>query len=127
MTSQPLDRRKVARLTIPWQHFTRPGLELRPVRLLDLSSMGVRIEHAEPLHEGVVCYVDLPPALGRASLTARVVWTRLHKAEQTFEGDKHRYYQSGLVFVGLTPEQQAKLANALRLLELPEGPVRLCG
>jgi hypothetical protein len=120
MTSETPDRRCVARLTIPWQHFTRPGLELRPVRLLDLSSLGVRIEHAEPLHEGVVCYADLPPALGRASLTARVVWTKLHKAEQTFEGDKHRYYQSGLVFVGLTPEQQQKLAVALQTLKASE-------
>ena len=117
MTVQSPDRRRVARLTIPWQRFTRPGLELRPVRLLDLSSMGVRIEHAEPLHEGVVCYVDLPPDLGRATLTGRVVWTKLHKGEQTHEGESRVSYQSGLAFVGLTSEQQAKLADALQILQ----------
>jgi len=113
---ETLDRRRVARITVPWQQFTRPSLELRLVRLLDLSSEGARIEHPDLLHEGVVCYVDLPPALGQACLTGRVVWTRLHKAEQTFEGDKHRYYQSGLVFIGLTSEQQTALAAALEIL-----------
>jgi hypothetical protein len=117
MTVQTPDRRRVARLTIPWQRFTKPSLELRPVRLLDLSSMGVRIEHTEPLHEGVVCYVDLPPDLGRASLTGRVVWTRPHRPEQPFEEDTRVSYQSGLAFVGLTPEQRAKLADALQILK----------
>ena len=120
MTEETPDRRRVARLTIPWQHFTRPGLELRPVRLLDLSSLGVRIEHAEPLHEGVVCYVDLPPDLGRASLTSRVVWTRLHKREHTYEGETRVYYQSGLAFTAHTPEQQAKLADTLQILKTNE-------
>jgi len=120
MTAQTPDRRQTVRLTIPAQFFTGPDVELRPVRLLDLSLMGVRIEHAEPLHEGVVCHVDLPPALGRASLTCKVVWTRLHKREQTVEGDTRVSYQSGLTFIRLTPEQQAKLADALQILEMDE-------
>ena len=110
------DRRRVARITIP-SHLNAFELELRLVRLLDLSSEGARIEHPEHLHEGLVCYVDLPPALGRVRLTGRVVWTRLHKGEQTFDGNKHVYYQSGLVFTGITPEQQAALAAALEILK----------
>ncbi len=109
------DRRRVARLTVPW-HLTGPGADLRLVRLLDLSSEGARIEHPDLPHEGVVCYVDLPPALGRLRLTGRVVWTRLHKGEQTLEGDKHLYYQSGLAFIGMTAEQQTALAAALDIL-----------
>jgi hypothetical protein len=119
MPSQAPDRRHVARLLVP-RHLTKPGAELRVVRLLDLSAEGARIEHSEPVYEGVVCYVDLPPALGRASLTARVVWTKLYKREQTFEGDKQCSYQSGLLFVALTPEQQAKLADALQILKTNE-------
>ncbi len=113
------DRRRVARISVPW-HLTGPGLELRLGRLLDLSSMGARIEHPEHLHEGPVCYVDLPPALGRVRLTGQVVWTRLRKGEQTLEGDKHVYYQSGLVFIGITPEQREALAVALAILRTGE-------
>ncbi|MFI5342157.1 MAG: PilZ domain-containing protein [Candidatus Methylomirabilales bacterium] len=113
------ERRRVARLTVP-SHLGGFELEIRLVQLLELSSEGARIEHAEHLHEGLVCFVDLPPALGRVRLTGEVVWTRLHKGEQTFEGDKHLYYQSGLVFIGITPEQQTALAAALEILRTGE-------
>jgi hypothetical protein len=116
------DRRRVARLTVP-SHLGGFELELRLVRLLDLSAEGVRIEHPGHLHEGLVLFVDLPPDLGGVRLTGKVVWTRLRKGEQTFEGDKHRYYQSGLAFVGITPEQQAALAVALAILRTGEWPV----
>jgi len=109
------DRRRVARISVP-RHLTGPDLELRLVRLLELSSEGASIEHPEHLHEGLVCYVDLPPALGRLRLTGRVVRTRLHKSEQTFEGNKRVFYQSGLAFVGITSEQQTALEAALEIL-----------
>jgi hypothetical protein len=110
------ERRRVVRLTIPWQHLTKPTLELRWVRLLDLSSAGARIEHPEPVPEGIVCVVDLPPTLGQARFAGRIVWTRLQRGEQTFEGDKQVSYQSGLAFFGLTPEQQTALQAALAIL-----------
>jgi len=118
MTSQTPtpDRRREARLTVS-QQLKGTGLERRLVRLVDLSATGARIEHTDPVSEGLVCDMDLPPALGRGRLKGRVVWTRL---QQTFEGDTHRSYQSGLVFLGLTPEQQAKLANALQILKTNE-------
>jgi len=112
-------RRRVARLTVP-SHSGGVERELRQVRILELSAEGARIEHLGHLHEGLVCFVDLPPALGRVRLTGQVVWTRLRKSEQTFEGDKHVYYQSGLAFVGITPEQQTALAAALKILSTGE-------
>ncbi len=84
--------------------------------------MGARIEHAEPLEEGAVCEVDLPPALGQGRFTGRVVWSRPYKPAQTFEGNTRIFYQSGLVFVAITPEQREVLAGALRILETGELP-----
>lgn len=106
------DRRRVARLFVPR---TLGSVELarRRVHLLDLSPGGVRIEHRGHLHEGLVCYVDLPRAFGRLRLTGRVVWTRLHKATQVLEGDQRPYYHSGLAFIGLTSAQRSALAAAL--------------
>ncbi len=119
MTSQTPERRRVARLFVPW-HLTGAGLDLRLVRLLDLSAKGARIEHPDLLHEGLVCYVDLPPDLGRATLTGKVVWTRPHKRERTYEGETRPYYHSGLAFVELTPEQREALAAALQILKTNE-------
>jgi len=113
---EPVERRHVARLLVP-RPLSGAEWELHQVFLLDLSPAGVRIEHEEHLHEGLVCYVDLPPALGEVRLTGEVVWTRLYKGEQTFEGDKHFYHQSGLVFVGITPEQESALKAALEILK----------
>jgi hypothetical protein len=121
MTSQTPERRRVARLMVPWQ-MTGPVLESRLGRLLDLSSIGARIECPDPLHEGLICDVDLPPALGQGRLTSMVVWTRPHKREPTFEGDTRIYYQSGLAFVGMTSEQREALAAALRILQTGESP-----
>lgn len=113
------ERRRVARLAVP-SYLRGYELQLGQVWLLELSAEGARIEHPGHLQEGLVCFVDLPPALGRVRLTARVVWTRLHKGEQTFEGDKHVYHQSGLTFIGITPEQQTALAAALETLRTGE-------
>jgi hypothetical protein len=112
----PVDRRLVVRLTIPAQ-LGAHDLALQPVRLVDLSARGARIEHPDPLNEGLLCFVDLPRALGRGTLSGRVVWTTLHRDEQTREGTRQRYYRSGLTWTGLTPEQQGALAAALEILK----------
>ena len=109
------DRRCAARLFVP-RALGAVELELRQVRLLDLSPAGARIEHEAHLHEGLGCFVDLPRALGRLRLTGRVVWTRLRDSEQTLEGDRRSHYESGLEFTSLTPEQQAALHTALTTL-----------
>ena len=82
-----VERRRSARLTIPSQ-FSDHGLEAQRIRLVDLSPEGARIEHRQPLQPGTPCVVDLPLALGRGRLTGRVVWSRLHRHEQTLEGER---------------------------------------
>ena len=121
MANRP-ERRHLARLTIP-ARFSDRALEQQPVRLLDLSPKGARVEHPDRLHVGLQCLVDLPPALGRGSLNGRIVWTKLHRNEQTLEGKRQHYYRSGLTWTGLTPKQQGTLAAALELLTAAqEGP-----
>jgi hypothetical protein len=109
------DRRRVARITVPW-HLSGPGLELRLARIIDLSPAGARIEHLEPLREGVSCVIDLPPTLGRIRLMGRVVWTGIRGGEQTLDGERRLHYQSGVAFIEVTPEQQAGVERALDVL-----------
>jgi hypothetical protein len=113
--NKPAERRHVARLTVPAQ-LSGPRLGPRQVRLLELSPEGARTEHPDPLNEGLMCFIDLPPDLGHVRLTGRVVWTKLRRREQTLEGDRQLYYQSGLIWTGLTPEQRSALAIALNKL-----------
>lgn len=113
--SNPADRRRVGRLTVP-RRLRGGELELHLVHVLDLSALGARIAHREPLHEGGIGYLDLPPALGRVRLLGRVVWTRLRATEQTLDGDRQSLYESGLEFTSLTAEQQKALADALEIL-----------
>jgi hypothetical protein len=110
------ERRQAARLTIPSQ-FSGRTLAHPPVRLVDLSLQGARIEHPDPLNAGLICLLDPPPALGCGSLTGRVVCTKPHRNEQTLDGARQRYYRSGLAWTGLTPAQQGALAAALELLK----------
>ena len=115
MTETP-DRRQVARLPVP-RDLRGPELEPHLARLLDLSPLGARIEALEPLREGSVCYVDLSPTFGHVRLPGRIVWTGVRGSEQTLEGDRWLHYQSGLVFTGLTPQQQTTLATVLETLQ----------
>jgi hypothetical protein len=116
VTEETPDRRREIRHPVPWQ-LSGAALELLRGRLLDLSATGARMEHTNLVYEGRVCEVDLPHALGRCWLKGRVVWTKLHKRERTFEGKiRISYYQTGLAFVDLTPEQRLALADALTIL-----------
>ena len=115
------DRRRVVRLTVP-RRWRGGDLEEHLVHLLDLTALGARIAHREPLHAGGIGYVDLPPALGAVRLMGRVLWTRLRGTEQTFDGDRRPLYESGLEFTSLTPEQQVALASALATLPTGQDP-----
>ena len=110
------DRRQVARLTVP-RRFRGGDLEPHLVHVLDLSPLGARIAHREPLHAGGIGYGDLPPALGAVRLVGRVVWTWLRGTEQTVDGDRRAVYGSGLEFTNLTPTQETALADALVTLQ----------
>jgi hypothetical protein len=114
MTGIP-EQRRATRLTVP-RHLIGPDLELRLVRLVNLSPEGGDIEHSEPLNEGVVCFVDLPPDLGSVRLTGRVVWTRPHEDEQALASDRPGSYHSALAWTGVTPAQQRTLSAAVEHL-----------
>ena len=115
------DRRRVVRLTVP-RRWGGGDLEQHLAHLLDLSALGARIAHREPLHAGGIGYVDLPPAFGAVRLMGRLVWTQLLRMEQTFEGERRALYESGLEFTSLTPAQQAALATTLATLRATQAP-----
>jgi hypothetical protein len=117
------DRRSAARIVVPWPLNARV-LEGREVRILDLSTAGVGIEHAEPLQPGTSCTLEFPLPFGPLRLTARVVWSMLGGADQTRDAAGCLHYRSGLAFVGLTPEQQAAVARALETLQARGGQDR---
>ena len=124
------ERRHVARLTVPIQ-LSGPGPEGQQVCLVDLSPEGACIEHVRPFADWSISVVDLPPALGGVRLQGEVVWSRVGGRKPGAEGKGLVYYQSGLHFTLLTPEQRAGLTTALQLLkaaqealppEQPAGP-----
>jgi hypothetical protein len=89
------------------------------VRLVDLSLSGARIEHDHPLTPGPAYTFQFPPALGSLVLPVRVVHSIVAGSEEGAEGDPLVRYQSGLVFVDLTPDQQVALAAVLgRLMSM---------
>jgi PilZ domain len=106
------ERRRVMRLDVLLQR-GGGGRDPHVVQLLDLSPLGVRLAHREPWATGVVCAVELPPALGALRLPGRVVWTRRRAGDDILEGDPRSRYESGVEFTPLTSEQQAALALAL--------------
>ncbi len=115
MAKQP-ERRRVPRLPIP-SHLRGPGREEEPVRLLDLSPEGARLEHPRPLPDWKVCSLTLPPALGGGRLQGEVVWSRVLQRKRGPKGLGQLYHQSGLSFLLLTPAQQDALAAALKRLK----------
>ncbi len=114
------ERRRAARISLVGRHGTRSDAS-RDVRLLDLGTTGARIEIGELLHEGSSYVLELPPALGSLSLSARVVWSSIFGGKQTLEGEQHLIYQSGLVFVDLAADQQAALASIVQRLTHEDG------
>lgn len=109
------ERRKAARVVVPW-HLSARVLDSHDVRILDLSTAGVGIEHAMPLQPGATCSLELPLPFGSVHLAARVVWSMLKGNGGTREGAHELTYHSGLAFTELTAEQQAALARALETL-----------
>lgn len=110
------DSRRVVRLTVP-PPLREGELAHHRVHILNLSPLGARIAHGDLLHGEVVCYLDLPPALGALRLTGRVAWTRLQGTEQTFEGERRSHYESGIEFTDPTPDQQTALATVMATLQ----------
>jgi len=100
------------------------------VRLLDLSPDGACLEHPRPFANWDPCFMDLPPALGGIRLQGEVIWSRVGGRTPGAEGKQLVYYQSGLHFTLLTPEQLAGLMAALEILRSAQGasaPARAAG
>ena len=110
------ERRHRARLPVPAQLSGRGIGELQ-VHLLDLSPQGARIEHLRPFPERALCFLGLPPTLGGTRLQGEVIWSQITEYRPTPEGTSVVYLQSGLRFLMLTGEQEAQLAEALRILK----------
>lgn len=109
------ERRQAVRIVVPWRLSGRV-LDGREVRILDLSTAGVGVEHDDPLQPGASCTMEIPLPFGPLQLGARVVWSLLRDDGEIREGSPRCRYQSGLAFTGLTPEQRAALARALETL-----------
>jgi hypothetical protein len=92
-------------------------LDSHEVRILDLSTAGVGIQHGEPMQPGAACTLKFPLPFGSLHLAARVVWSMIREAGPSREGDRELHYHSGLAFTELTSEQQAALARALETLQ----------
>ena len=123
------ERRHVARLTVPIQ-LSGPGPEGQQVCLVDLSPEGACIEHLRSLPEWDICFFALPRALGGIRLQGQVVWSRAVGRQPDTQGGRQIYYQSGLRFTELTPEQRAGLTAALESLRSAQGaspPARPAG
>ena len=105
-------QREVPRIALPQRPTARARATLE-VRLLDLSLKGARIEHLNLLRPGSSCHLELPTALGSLVLVAQVRWSRVAGTEASPEGERLLRYQSGLMFLQVTPEQHTLLAQAL--------------
>ena len=110
------DRRRVARVVVPWR-LSAGMLDSHEVRILDLSTAGVGIQHGEPMQPGAACTLKFPLPFGSLHLAARVVWSMIRGAGPSREGDRELHDHSGLAFTELTSEQQAALARALETLQ----------
>jgi hypothetical protein len=86
------------------------------VRLIDLSTFGARIEHLDLLRPGSACTFELPPSVGAMTLSARIIHSSVIGAAPTRDGERQLRYQSGLVFTGVTVDQQSTLEIALEKL-----------
>ena len=106
------ERRCVRRLTVV-THIPARAHGTIPVRLVDISLGGVRIEHLSQLRPGFPCALELPPPAGPLSLATYVVRSGVVSNRRRPRGDRHFRYESGLAFAEVTPEQQAGLTRIL--------------
>ncbi len=106
------ERRGANRVVIsePLGGRARPTLE---VRLLDLSTTGARVAHRVQLRPGVTFALQLPPALSALALSVRVIHSRVVGTEPGPAGAQILRYESGVVFLGPTEEQQSVLQRLI--------------
>ncbi|MGE5849535.1 MAG: PilZ domain-containing protein [Candidatus Methylomirabilota bacterium] len=106
-------QRRVPRFRIPARPRGRV-LEILEFQLLDLSVAGARIGHQDPLRVGSVWTFELPKMFRSLILPARVVHSTAVTGAKLRESSRGFPYESGVEFVGITPEQQAVLEQDLK-------------
>jgi len=109
------ERRKVPRVPVTASVGARARATLE-VRLVDLSVTGARIEHSELLRPGSACAFQFPPAIGSLAVSARVIHSTIIGAMQDSDGARQLRYQTGVQFVGVTPEQRIVLEGIVERL-----------
>ena len=107
------DRRRRARVRMPGPLRARM-LGFVEIQFLDVSIVGARIAHHDPLRPGSRWTLELPAVLGGAILTTRVVHSTAVTGSRNTNGPRPVKYESGVEFVGLTAEQEAALARSLK-------------
>lgn len=107
------DRRRRVRVRMPGPLRARM-LGFVEVQFLDVSIVGARIAHSDPLRPGSRWTLELPLVLGGAILTTRVVHSTAVTGSRNSNGPRPVKYESGVEFVGLTADQEAALARALK-------------
>ena len=117
------ERRGTPRLPITANVGARARATLE-VRLVDLSVRGARIEHVDLLRPGSACAFQFPPAIGSLVLSARVIHSTVVGSTQNTDGERHLRYQTGLQFVGVTPDQRSVLESIVERLT-PGGGVEV--
>jgi c-di-GMP-binding flagellar brake protein YcgR len=116
---ESLERRRATRTTLPQPVPVRVrGQAAQEVRLLDLSLTGARIEHLGAVQPGSPCVLEFPAGRSPLALSARVARSRALGDREDSTGTPQRRYESGLMFVEVTPDQQATLARIVEWLTL---------
>ncbi len=118
------DARRAIRVSLP------PGVQgdlngQVAVTVLDLSPLGARLEHAEPLLPAQACLLTfaLPEAVS-LRVPASIVWSRAHLLEPT-SGETRWLYHSGVEFREVPPTLARDLGAYLN--RVAGGPGSLSG
>ncbi len=87
-----------------------------PVKVLDLSPLGARLEHAEPLLPKHQCLLTFAlPETNPLRLPGSIVWSRAHLLEP-HSGETKWLYHSGVEFLNVQPTIARDLGALLRRL-----------
>ena len=106
------ERRRLRRVTIG-RYIPALARGTLPVRLVDLSLGGARIEHLAQLRPGSPCALEFPGPVGPLRLAAHVVRSSVVNNRRRARGDRHFRYESGLAFAEVSPGQETALTDIL--------------
>ncbi|HSB72710.1 MAG TPA: PilZ domain-containing protein [Candidatus Methylomirabilis sp.] len=106
------ERRHLRRVTVG-RHIPALAHGTLPVRLVDLSLGGARIEHLGQLRPGSPCALEFPGPVGPLRLATHVVRSTVVSNRRRPRGDRYFRYESGLAFADVSPGQETALTDIL--------------